>query len=85
MTVQQRVLSVIAQETHRKIREDELDKNFDELGVDSLDRVCILFGLEKEFGLTIPEEEARMIRNVRQMIERLTGVAQASAGASTTK
>ncbi len=72
MTVQERVLKVVAREGHCELSEDGLDKSFEELGLDSLDKVCIMFGLEQEFDLTIPEAEARQITTVRQIIERLS-------------
>lgn len=84
MTVQERILKVIARESHRELREEQLDVNFAELGVDSLDKVCILYGLEQEFGLKIAEEEAQKFTTVRQMIERLGGRADAPLQASAT-
>lgn len=84
MTLQERVLSVISKETHREITSEQVDKSFDELGIDSLDRICILFGLEQEFALSIPEDEARQFLTVRQIVERLSQTqapAASSAGA----
>ncbi len=72
MTVQQRVLKVVAREGHCELSEEGIDKSFEELGLDSLDKVCIMFGLEQEFDLTIPEAEARQITCVRQIIDRLS-------------
>ncbi len=71
MSVQERVIRVMAQEGHCELSEDQLDKSFEELGLDSLDKVCILFGLEQEFDLAIPEDEAKQITNVRQIVDRL--------------
>ena len=86
MSVQERVLKVVSGETQKSVAEDQLEKNFEELGIDSLDKVCILFGLEQEFNISIPEAEARQITNVRQIIDRLSQEAasgpQAGAAAS---
>ena len=73
MNVQDRVLKVIAAEGHRALTAEEVCKSFDEMGVDSLDKVCILFGIEKEFGVSIPEEAARRFANVHQVVEWLNG------------
>lgn len=78
MTVQDRVLRVIAQEGHRALTAAEVGTTFDELGVDSLDKVCILFGLEKEFDVSIPEEDARRFASVRQVIDWLNRPAAVS-------
>ena len=82
MTVQERILKVVAREGHCELSEDRLDKSFEELGLDSLDRVCIMFGLEQEFDLTIPEAEARQITCVRQIIDRLSHWLEARAAPS---
>ncbi len=65
----ERVLSVIAS-TQRLPREKiSLDSNFEELGFDSLDAMNILFALETEFNISIPDEAARSIRSVRAAVE----------------
>lgn len=48
-----------------------LDASFDELGIDSLDRINILFDLESEFDIDIPDEEPRSIQTIGAIIERL--------------
>lgn len=73
MSVQERVLKVIFQECHRELSVDQIDQSFEELGLDSLDRVCIMFGLEQEFDVTIPEAEAAQVKSVPQIIDRLSG------------
>jgi len=58
-----------------------IDSEFEQLGIDSMDAVEILFALENEFDVSIPDDEVRTVRNVRQMcegVERL--VAAKSAG-----
>lgn len=52
------------------------ESTFDELGIDSLDRINILFELESEFDLDIPDDEARSITSVQGIIERLAGYLQ---------
>jgi acyl carrier protein len=65
----QRVLKVIA--TSKRIPPESvtIDSEFQQLGIDSMDAVEILFALENEFDITIPDEEVRNVRNVRQMCE----------------
>ncbi len=79
----QRVLNVIAA-TKRIPREQvTIDSEFQQLGIDSMDAVEILFALESEFDISIPDDEVRAVRNIRQMaegVERL--VAAKAAGAS---
>ena len=77
----QRVLNVIA-DSKRIPRETVLiDSQFEQLGIDSMDAVEILFALENEFDISIPDEEARSVRSVRQMCEGVARlVAAKSAG-----
>lgn len=65
----QRVLKVIA--TSKRIPPETvtIDSEFQQLGIDSMDAVEILFALENEFDITIPDDEVRNVRNVRQMCE----------------
>lgn len=65
----QRVLNVIA--TVKRVPREKVtpESSFDELGIDSMDGVEILFALENEFDITIPDEDAKTIRSIRQMAE----------------
>ena len=73
----QRIRSVIANTQRIPIEKVTIDSSFEELGIDSMDGVNILFALENEFNITIPDEAAKQIRNVRQMME---GVERLIAG-----
>jgi acyl carrier protein len=65
----QRVISVIAATQRIPPEKITPDSTFEELGLDSLDAVNILFALEEEFKISIPDDDARDIRGVRQMID----------------
>lgn len=78
----ERVISVIAA-TQRIPREKiSPESTFEQLGLDSLDSVNILFALEEEFKIDIPDEDTRDIRSVAQMIEGIEKLMAASGGAS---
>jgi len=78
----ERVISVIAK-TQRIPREKiSAESTFEELGLDSLDSVNILFALEEEFQISIPDEDTREIRSVAQMIEGIGKLVAASGSAS---
>jgi acyl carrier protein len=81
----ERVRKVIA--TSKRVPEDTvtIDSAFEELGIDSMDAVEILFALENEFDISIPDEEVKTVRNVRQMaegVERLLAAKSASTPAA---
>jgi acyl carrier protein len=74
-----RVLKVIA--TSKRIPPETvtITSEFQQLNIDSMDAVEILFALENEFDINIPDEEVREIRTVSQMID---GVAKLVAAKS---
>jgi len=79
----QRIRSVIANSQRIPIEKVTIDSSFQELGIDSMDAVNILFGLESEFDINIPDEEVKEIRTVRQMaegVEKLIAAKAAAAG-----
>lgn len=65
----QRVIGCIAEAQHLARERISPESTFEELGVDSLDGINILFALENEFDISIPDDAARGIRDVRDMAE----------------
>jgi acyl carrier protein len=64
-----RVTGVIARVQHIPPESVTIDSTFEELKIDSLDGINILFAIEGEFDVDIPDDAARNIRSVREMIE----------------
>jgi acyl carrier protein len=71
--IEQRVLACVAATMHFEPSRVTRQATFEELGLDSLDGINVLFALENEFDINIPNEEVQQVRNVRQMC---TGVAK---------
>ena len=70
----ERVMAIIAQ-TRRLPRESvTLDSSFQELEIDSLDSLEIVFQLEDNFNIKITDQEAQGIRSVRDVVEKLEGL-----------
>ena len=63
-----RVIRVIA--GTQKISADLIgrESTFEELKFDSLDGINILFALENEFDINIPDEAARQIKSIPEMV-----------------
>ena len=74
MDVAQKVIEIIIREQHLAPGTVTLDSSFEQLGIDSLDGVNILFALEEEFKIDIPDAVAQNMRSVRQVVESLTRV-----------
>jgi len=64
-----RVCRVIAQTQKIPPETVTAEKTFEDLNIDSLDGINILFALEGEFNIDIPDEAAREIRSIPQMVE----------------
>lgn len=68
-TLIDRVIGVIAKTQHMPREGIDIDKTFEELKFDSLDGMNILFAVETEFGISIPDEQVLQITSVRQMVD----------------
>jgi acyl carrier protein len=64
-----RVRAVIAANQHLPQERITVDSTFQELGFDSLDGINILFAVESEFNINIPDDAAQNLRSVRDVID----------------
>jgi acyl carrier protein len=68
------VIAVIAKT--QRIPPDSLtiDSSFEELNIDSLDGINIIFAIENEFSVNIPDEGVQNLKTVRQVVEGVYGL-----------
>ena len=78
-SIQDRVLRVIATTRRVPLETVRPDSTFEELGIDSLDRINILFELEGEFDIEINDEKAKQVTSLQQMIDGITQLVDAKA------
>jgi acyl carrier protein len=79
----QRVINCIAETQHLEADKITIASSFEELGIDSLDGINILFALENEFDISIPDDAAQAIRTIKEMVEGVGKlVAEKSASAT---
>lgn len=71
-SVRERVLRVIAKARQRPIESISPESSFEELEIDSLDRLNLLFDLEGEFDIEVDDEQAKSVRTVQEMIDGIT-------------
>ncbi len=77
----ERILRTIAETQRIPVDTVTEDKSFEELNIDSMDGVNILFALENEFEISIPDEAARSIHTIHDMVQGVrTLVAAKAAG-----
>ena len=80
----QRVLKVIAASKRIPPETVTIDSEFQQLNIDSMDAVEILFALENEFDINIPDDQVRGITNLRGMCEGLEKLIAAKASGTGT-
>lgn len=83
--IQDRVLKVIA--TTKRIPLDSVhpDSTFESLGIDSLDRLNILFDLESEFDIEINDDDAKKVQNIHEMVLGIQQLLDAKSDANSAK
>jgi len=78
----ERVRGIIAAAQHVPVEKITADSTFEELGIDSLDGINILFAVESEFNINIPDDAAQKIRSVRDVIDGIAKLLESGAGGS---
>lgn len=73
----QKVIATMAATQHIAVEKIAMDSTFQELGIDSLDGINILFALESEFDIDIPDEAAKEIRTVTGMVHGVRQLVEA--------
>jgi len=70
-TLTEEVIAIIAKE--QRLAPDVIspDATFQDLKIDSLDGVNIVFALEEKYNITIPDQVAREMRSIRQVVDAL--------------
>jgi acyl carrier protein len=75
----QKVLSAIASVKRIPPERVSLEGSLADFGLDSLDTITLLFELEKQFDISISDEQARSIRSVRDMVEGVRKLVEGAA------
>jgi len=74
MNITQKVIDIVTREEGLPPGVVRPDSTFAELGVDSLDALNILYAIEQEFEVEIPDSLAKNVTNVAQIVEVLASV-----------
>jgi acyl carrier protein len=67
--LESKVIGAIAEMQQRPADTIVLDSTFEELGIDSLNGFHLLCELEESLGITIPDDDAREMSRVRDVVE----------------
>ena len=64
-----RVIEIIAKTQRIPLESISLDSTFEQLKIDSLDGINIVFALENEFGINIPDDGVQSMRSIGETVE----------------
>jgi acyl carrier protein len=78
-----RVISCVAKTQKLPPETITIDSKFEDLGIDSLDGVNILYALETEFNVSIPDEGVLGIKSVKEAVEQLDKLLSAGGATGT--
>jgi acyl carrier protein len=67
--VKERVARVFSEFKKIPIEQVKMETTFEELGLDSLDGLNLIFELEEEFNLTVPDDKVQSMKTVSQVVE----------------
>ncbi len=74
-SVSERVIRVFAEFKKVEPGEIKTETTFEELGFDSLDGLNLIFELEEEFDVVIPDEKVQSMRSVADVIAGIESLA----------
>jgi acyl carrier protein len=70
MTTEERVIDIVVEQLGVKKEEAKPEARFiEDLGADSLDTVELIMSLEEEFGIEIPDEDAKKAKTINDVIK----------------
>lgn len=68
-SIAERVIQVFAKFKKVPVEEIKEDTTFEQLGLDSLDGLNLIFELEEEFGIMVPDDKVQSMKSVREAID----------------
>ena len=77
------VIELIAKKKKLDPSQVTLDTTFQELGIDSLDGMDLLFTFEDTFNISVPDDAAQQMKTVRDVTEGLRKVLAAGSPTGT--
>jgi acyl carrier protein len=81
----EQVLAIVARVKRIPVEQVRPESTFEQLGIDSLDGMNILFELENDFDINVPDAQAKSLHSVQEVIDgvrALIAEKQNAAGSS---
>ena len=78
--IETRVIAIIAKRKKLDPAAVTMASTFEQLGIDSLDAADLLFAFEDDFGIVVPDDVARSLKTVGDVVVGLRGITPGAAG-----
>jgi acyl carrier protein len=78
----EKVITILSAVKHIPREQIKLESSLADLGFDSLDTISMLFELETAFNVSIPDENARSIRYVHEIVDGIRALQAAAPPAA---
>jgi acyl carrier protein len=78
--IEQQVIRLVADTQKIDLAEIRPESTFEELKIDSLDGLNLLFAVESEFDIQVPDDEAKSLRSVQDIINGVNRLLAAKQG-----
>jgi acyl carrier protein len=78
----EKVITILSTVKHIPWEQIKLESSLVDLGFDSLDTISMLFELETAFNVSIPDESARSIRYVHEIVDGIRALQAAAPPAA---
>jgi acyl carrier protein len=75
--IERQLIAIVQQE--KEVAEDLLrpETALTDAGIDSLDSLTILFAIEEQFGISVPDDRARAMKTFGDMVELVVSLLEA--------
>ncbi|HFD86226.1 MAG TPA: histidine kinase [Gammaproteobacteria bacterium] len=77
--VEQTLKESIARQKMLAVEDISLDSSLEELDISSLDAISLVFDIEDQYGVEVPNEELKKLRTVRDIVEGVNQLLTARA------
>jgi acyl carrier protein len=74
-----KVIAAISEVSKKPLEDVKLESTFAELGIDSLNGFHLLCELEEDLDIVIPDDDARDLRTVSDVVEKIRPLVEARA------
>jgi acyl carrier protein len=74
-----KIIAAISEVSKKPLEDVKLESTFAELGIDSLNGFHLLCELEEDLDIVIPDDDARDLRTVGDVVEKIRPLVEARA------